>query len=145
MYQLSCNVRWMWFALVLYFLGLPEWVHRRRMFGRNRKGNDWIFQGMCEWSSEEDFSIGSPSCRATEICVQITEGLQSTAALQHYQHSTTNGAMIVRNAEQLPATDMKLHPSLFISILCLEMSSAKMPFFPSASFLNAVLVTKSSF
>lgn len=77
--------------------------------------------------------------------LRITEGLQSTAALEHYQHSTANRAVIVRNAEQLPGADMKLHPSLFILILCLEMSSAKIPFFFSASFLNAVLVTKSSF
>lgn len=76
--------------------------------------------------------------------LRISEILQSTAVLEHYQHSTTNRAM-TRNTEQLPGTDMKLHPFAFILILCLEMSSVKIPFFSSASFLNAVPVTRSSF
>lgn len=59
--------------------------------------------------------------------LRIAEELQSTAALEHYQHSTTNRAMTVRNAEQLPGTDVKLHPSLFILILFLEMSSFPLP------------------
>lgn len=78
--------------------------------------------------------------------LKISEGFQRTPQLWHFiSTQQANRAMIIRNAEQLPGTGMKLNPSFFILISCLQLSSVKIPFFSSASFLNAVLVMNSSF